>query len=201
MEEDHWSCRHHHRQNCLCIVSTAWQQSERNIHLLVGGLLQLFIRGIGTQGNEMDGILNLGNENLTLGNGGKFQSIMPPNLPPQFGHPTITGTTVVCPPTSVVIHVFSVKAVFVDASVEASLGATVSVEVILFELLGGGTVVFSALRTVAVLSIMIALAGPDANAVGIENVWLAITSGGPPDVMVVLAAAKPTEGISVSVIP
>lgn len=69
--------------------------AEEFVHLLMGGVLQLFIKGMGMQGNKMDGNLNLGNENLTLGSGGKFQSIMPPSFPPQFGHPTMTGTTVV----------------------------------------------------------------------------------------------------------
>ena len=152
------------------------------------------------QGNETDGILNLGNENSTLGNGGKFQSIMPPNFPPQLGHPTMTGTTVVRPPTSVVIHVFSVNAVFVEASVEASLGAIVSVEVTLFVSLAG-SVILSTLSIVVALSIMMALAGSEADAVGMDKVWPAIMSGGPPGVMVVLAATTPAEGFPVNVIP
>ena len=170
------------------------------MRLLFGGLLQLFNKGMGMQGNETDGILNLGNENLTLGSGGKCQSIMPPDFPPQLGHPTMTGTTVVCPPASVVIQVFSVKAVLVEASVEASLGAIVSVEVTLFWSLAG-TVVFSTLSTVVVSSMIIAPAGSEAEVEGIDKVWLAIMSGDPPGVMVVLAAAMPAEGFLVSVIP
>lgn len=69
---------------------------------LVGGLLQLFINGIGMQGKEIDGRFSFGNRNDTLGIGGKFQSMIPRPLPPQPGHPTMTGTTVVRPFTCVV---------------------------------------------------------------------------------------------------
>ena len=155
---------------------------------------------MGTQGNEMDGIFNLGNENLTLGNEGKFQSMRPPSFPPQLGQPTITGTMVVCPPVSVVSHMFSVKAVFVEASVEASLGGTVSVEVILFRLLVGERVDLGSLSIVVVPSIIMAPVWFEATVTSIDTVWLETTSGGPPGVIVVLAATMPIDGSPVRVI-
>lgn len=75
---------------------------------------------------------NLGNWKETFGSGGKFQSIMPPPLLPHPGHPTMTGTTVVCPFLRVVNQKFSVQAVFVLPSVAMLLGSMVSVAVTAF---------------------------------------------------------------------
>jgi len=83
------------------------------------------------QGNETVGSPGKpGNRKDTSGIGGKFHSMIPPPLPPHPGHPTMTGTTVCWPSFSVVSQMFSVHAVLVAPSVEASVGAIVSVEVI-----------------------------------------------------------------------
>ena len=56
--------------------------------------------------------------------------MIPPPHPPQSGHPTTTGTAVVCPLAFVVIQVFLVHAVFVTLSIEARGGILVCVHVI-----------------------------------------------------------------------
>ena len=66
------------------------------VNSLLGGLLQLMIKGTGIQGKEIGGSSgNLGIWKETFGSDGKFQSMTPPPLLPQPGHPTMIGTTVV----------------------------------------------------------------------------------------------------------
>ena len=55
--------------------------------------------------------------------------MIPPWGPPQFGHPTITGTIVGLPLFSVDSQVLPSQAVFVVASVEKSDGADVRLKV------------------------------------------------------------------------
>ena len=52
---------------------------------------------------------------------------MPPEVPPQAGQPTITGTTVEWPPCAVVNLVFDVQSEFVASCVENPAGGEVIV--------------------------------------------------------------------------
>lgn len=77
---------------------------------------------VGSEGNS-------GISNKTSGSSGKFQRMIPPCIPPQWRHPTKTGTTVVLPCDSVEIHVLPVQRVLVVASVENPGGEVVIVVV------------------------------------------------------------------------
>lgn len=60
---------------------------------------------------------------------GKFQMMIPPPAPPQYLHPTITGTIVVWPSFSVVSQVFSVHAGLLLVLRDTSLARSVAVVV------------------------------------------------------------------------
>lgn len=81
----------------------------------------------------MGTLRNFGNWNETLGSFGRFQRTIAPPVPPQYLHPTITGSTVALldPGGVVVISVLAVQSVFVVAWVEKSGGGTVIVDTII----------------------------------------------------------------------
>ena len=66
----------------------------------------------------------------TCGSLGRFQRTIPPPVPPQYLHPTITRRIValLAPGDVVVMKVLAVQSVFVAASVEKSGGRVVIVD-------------------------------------------------------------------------